>query len=154
MSERNLATRRNLILTASLAVLMLALVPVSMSYALDPDHVHMQTKLSGPEIHDRQPQGTAVYNANEEGRSFFVAVQQVPPEESKLKVTVVRDGNSILVGSITLSEGGSGQLLLTTRAGDRVPVLDKGDMVVISGTDDSTRTSAASDDARIEVGVF
>ncbi len=146
---------RNLLFSASLSLFTLGLLPVPAAFAQD-GPVHMQTRLSGPEIQGRDPQGMALFNATEESRTFVVSVSHVPPEEGPLNVTVVHDGTGSVVGQIALNRGGAGQLVLSTRAGDSVPRIEKGDIVIVSGTDEarSADPPPTGDDARIETGVF
>ncbi len=157
MTRQSFTLRRSLLVSATLSLLTLLVLPISPAFAQDREAVHLQTPLAGPEIQDRQPQGIAVYNANNGRASLFVEIRHVPVEEGPLNVTVVHEGNSTIVGQITLNPEGAGQLLLTSRAGDQVPAIEKGDMVILSGTDEarsSQSASSAGDDPRIATGVF
>jgi hypothetical protein len=57
------------------------------------------------------------------------------PEGTMLDVFVDSAGVRTSVGQITLEAGGSGELELNSRAGDTVPTVQSGDIVIVANTD-------------------
>ena len=149
MTKRFFGNRFNRALFATLSLLTLFSLP-----AMSAQGVQLHTQLAGPEIHGFEPGGQAMYVANQGQERLTVNVQRVPVEEGPLSVTWIQSstGISTVIGQIFLSESGRGQLVLTSRAGDAVPQISKGDLLSISGSDDAQ--SQQQDDVNLMVGVF
>ncbi len=123
---------------ARLTLLTLFLVPLSTAFARNPNIVHLKTKLSGAAINSVEPEGSANYHVNQNVSVFTVEVENVNlAEGTVLGVFVESAGVRTSVGEITLEEGGAGELSLNSRAGDTVPAIQSGDIVIVATTDGS-----------------
>ncbi len=132
MTERITLRNRKLLAGASLLMLILV-VPLSTASAKNPDIVHLKTKLSGAAINGVEPEGSANSLVNRNVSVFTVEVEHVSlAEGTVLDVSVESAGVSTSVGQITLDAEGFGELELNSRAGDTVPAIQAGDIVVVS----------------------
>jgi hypothetical protein len=90
----------------------------------------LRTRLAGAAIQGQTPEGNADFRIDAKNRTRLnVEVEHVNlPAGTVLTVTVA--GN--VVGHITLSALGFGELELNSQDGDTVPAVKAGDMVVVS----------------------
>jgi hypothetical protein len=122
-------------LQALLTIAVLAAGTVSLAKA---DHgngnnnneTRLRTRLAGAAIQGQNPEGNADFRVDAKNRSRLnVEVEHVNlPAGTVLTVSVA--GN--VVGHITLSALGFGELELNSQDGDTVPAVNPGDMVVVS----------------------
>lgn len=97
--------------------------------------VRMRTGLSGAAIQAQTPSGSADFRSESaRNRSRLnVEVEHVNlTAGTMLDVTVQHGTATMTVGQIKLSAGGFGELELNTQDGDKVPAIEKGDIVTVS----------------------
>ncbi len=127
--------KRNLQIYAALLTALLIVAGVMNSYA-DDDHKNqnrMTTRLVGGAIQGMTPEGSADFRTSALGSRLTVEVEDVNlPADTKLSVAITHSGGTVLIGSITLSAFGAGELELDFRDGDTVPALVKGDIITVN----------------------
>jgi hypothetical protein len=93
----------------------------------------LKTRLAGGAILGKTPEGSAKFRASASRMQLTVEVEHVNlAAGTELDVAVSHGGVGALIGSITVSAFGEGELELDSRHGDTVPALVKGDMVTVS----------------------
>jgi len=90
----------------------------------------LRTRLAGAAIQGKTPEGNADFRLDARGRTRLnVEVENVNlPARTVLDVSV----HSTVVGHITLSATGFGELELNSQDGDVVPAVQAGDVVIVS----------------------
>jgi hypothetical protein len=97
--------------------------------------VRLKTNLAGAAIQGKKPEGSADFRSDtSKGRTQFnVEVENVNlPAATVLDVAVTQAGVTSIVGKITLSAFGSGELELNSQDGATVPAIVAGAMVTVS----------------------
>ena len=94
----------------------------------------LRTRLAGAAIQGKTPEGSADFRLDAKGRSRLnVEVEHVNLAGGTiLDVSIQHGTTSTVVGHITLSAGGSGELELNSQDGDTVPAVQSGDMVIVN----------------------
>ncbi len=135
MTRRIFTTSHIRTLIAGLSLLATFLLQVSPAIAATP--ATLKTKLSGAVIGTLQPEGSAVYHTNQNVAVFTAEVEQVSLEAGTVLSVSVQsvDGTTTVGGQITLDATGVGEVELNSRAGDTVPAIQKGDIVIVSTSD-------------------
>ncbi len=93
----------------------------------------LRTRLAGAAIQGKTPEGHADFRMDDKGRTRLnVEVENVNlAAGTVLDVSIQHGMTSTVVGHITLSALGFGELELNSQDGDAVPAVQSGDMVIV-----------------------